>query len=94
MVFGENPLIPVQFRVRVNQFAFVSSPSQIASRIEPGDLFVFQPSNATQIHLGIGMGFLCNVSPNSAQKGFSKYYNPECWVKIIKSVKRHFTHNP
>jgi hypothetical protein len=47
-----------------------SSLSQIASRIELGDLFVFQAGNSTQIHLGIGMGFLCNVPLQTPHKGF------------------------
>jgi hypothetical protein len=71
MDFGENPLIPVQFRV--NQFAFFSSPpSQTGSRIEPGDLLLPQCGDSAQIHLGIGMEFLCNVPPNTAHEGYLK----------------------
>jgi hypothetical protein len=53
-----------------NTNGFASSSSQIASRIELPNLLVFQPGNSTQIHLGIGMEFLCNVPANTAQKGF------------------------
>jgi hypothetical protein len=71
VVFAENPLILMQFRV--NQFAFFSSISQIASRNESRNLLLPTIGNSTQIHLGIGMGILCNVPANIAQKGFLKY---------------------
>jgi hypothetical protein len=41
---------------------------------------VFQAGNSTQIHMWIGMGFLCNVPPKTPNKGFllfnkiQKYY--------------------
>jgi hypothetical protein len=34
------------------------------------DLLLPQFANSTQIHLWIGMGFLCNVPANTAHKGF------------------------
>jgi hypothetical protein len=60
-------------QTRIKRKDFLFSSSQIASRIEPGDLFVFQHINSTQIHLWIGMGFLFNVTAKTTQKGFFCY---------------------
>jgi hypothetical protein len=53
----------------------------------PGDLFVFQPSNSTKIHLWIGMGFLCNVQAKTTHQGFFFIIhnkNTEIWKIRIK----------
>jgi hypothetical protein len=47
--------------------------SKTATRIELPDLLLPQCANSTQIHLWIGMGFLCYVPAAAAHKGFLHY---------------------
>jgi hypothetical protein len=58
---------------RIASFCCWSS-SQTGSGIELPNLLLPQFANSTQIHLWIGMEFLCNVSSQSAHKGFSSVF--------------------
>jgi hypothetical protein len=74
------PVSSDNFKFRVDGFA---SSSQTACGIKFRDLFVFQASNSTQIHLGIGMGLLCNVPAQTTHKGFYEF----CFEIYIKYQK-------